>query len=81
MIDILLWSTFVLLSSFGTLFFIQIAGKVFYQLAIDGIEIFTRWHSAKLDVETRHTRLEVWEEYAQMTLHERRQKLVGGGEK
>lgn len=81
MIDAIIYSVFILASSFGTLLFVKVAGKVFYLLAIDSIELFTRWHTAKLDNETRRAKLDYWQDYAHVTLQERRAKLLEAGEK
>jgi hypothetical protein len=61
--------------------FMQNLSLALKQWAIDAIEIYARATQAKLDTETRRARLDVWQDYAQQTLHERRQKLIGGGEK
>ena len=54
------------------------AAVVLKQVGIDLIEIYARATQAKIDAETRQAKLDYWIDYAQATLHERRQKLLGG---
>ena len=59
---------------------VEASGRVVKQLCIDGIEIFARWQQARIDSETRRAELDCWIDKAQAELHERRQKLLSGGE-
>lgn len=57
------------------------AAVVLRQVGIDAIELYARASQAKIDAETRQAKLDYWQDFAQATLHERRQQLIAGGEK
>lgn len=86
--SILILLALIALALSGVGFTVFVFGRVVYFLSLDGIEIYTRAHSAIMDADTRQLQLnadrakfDYWREFAEMRIEQNRQKMLTGGDR